>query len=59
MRCNVVRLDGCWYVIQPNFDAQVEPLSFLQNNIVRIEGAKYASVTYGDHLIKKVLNNFG
>jgi len=43
---------------QPNFDALVEPLSFLQNSSVAA-GTKYAPVVYGDHVINKVLNNFG
>ena len=59
MYCNEVHLDYYWYVVQPNFDAQVEPLSFLQSNSVESEDAKYAPVVYGDHVIKKVLNNFG
>lgn len=44
--------------VQPNFEARVEPLSFLQNSAVS-EGTKYAPVVYGDHVINKVLNNFG
>ncbi|KAG0565581.1 hypothetical protein M758_8G196100 [Ceratodon purpureus] len=47
------------FFYEPNFNARVEPLSFLQNNSVGIKGAKYAPVVYGDHVIKKVLNNFG
>lgn len=58
MYCNEVCFDY-WYIVQPNFNARVEPLSCLHSNSALIDGAKYAPVVYGDHVVKKVLNNFG
>ncbi|XP_024358722.1 homoarginine-6-hydroxylase 2-ODD-233 isoform X2 [Physcomitrium patens] len=46
------------FFYEPNFDARVEPFSFLQDSTAA-ESKRYTPVVYGDHVINKVLNNFG
>lgn len=44
--------------VQPNFESRVEPLDFLKD--ASTDGGKVsAPIVYGDHVINKVLNNFG
>jgi hypothetical protein len=42
--------------IQSNFDAAVEPAELCREKTGGV--AKYEKVVYGEHLVKKVLNNF-
>lgn len=44
--------------VQPNFESRVEPLDFLKDASTG-GGKGFAPVVYGDHVINKVLNNFG
>jgi len=46
------------FFYEPNFETRVEPLNFLKDTST--DGGKgFAPVVYGDHVINKVLNNFG
>jgi hypothetical protein len=44
------------FMPQSNFDAAIEPVEFCRERTGGV--AKYEKVVYGEHLIKKVLNNF-
>ncbi|CAM0909565.1 unnamed protein product [Alopecurus aequalis] len=44
------------FFYESNFDAGVEPVEFCREKTGGI--AKYKKVVYGEHLVKKVLNNF-
>jgi isopenicillin N synthase-like dioxygenase len=44
------------FFYESNFDAAIEPVEFCRERTGGV--AKYEKVVYGEHLIKKVLNNF-
>lgn len=44
------------FLLQPNFDAEVEPLDVCVQNVGGIK--KFEGAVYGKHLVNKVTNNF-
>jgi hypothetical protein len=47
------------HLVEPNFDAVVEPLPLEHMSLLSPRAvANFSSVVYGDHLYNKVSNNF-